>query len=171
MNTDGTGLRLVATAYGSPAWSPDGRSIAATYAGDPATGSDDGIWLLALDATGNVTAEHRLTTGLDSDPNWSPDGTAIVFGRRVSGTVDVYWIDAGGTTAPINLTNSAAQDRDPAWSADGTKIVFVSTRHPEGNADIYAMAPDGSNVIRLTATGAPASSLAPAWKPRAGRRP
>ena len=47
----------------------------------------------------------------------------------------------------------------PAWSPDGRKIAFASQR--SGNYDIYAMDADGSNVERLTDSGA----SSPVWSP------
>ncbi|MCD6508694.1 PD40 domain-containing protein [Candidatus Poribacteria bacterium] len=48
----------------------------------------------------------------------------------------------------VNVTNHAANDGRPAWSPDGGDIAFVSDR--DGNAEIYLMKPNGSNVRRLT---------------------
>ena len=48
----------------------------------------------------------------------------------------------------MRLTNNSAQDEEPAWAPDGRRLAFVSTRG--GNADIYVMNADGSNVAQLT---------------------
>lgn len=50
---------------------------------------------------------------------------------------------------------------EPTPMGGGGRIVFVSER--EGNPDIYVMAPDGTNVTRLTDD--PANDLDPAWSP------
>ena len=47
----------------------------------------------------------------------------------------------------------------PVWSPDGSKIAFVSDR--DGNAEIYTMNADGSNVTRLTWRAA--DDVMPAW--------
>ncbi|RMF06037.1 MAG: hypothetical protein D6768_00010, partial [Chloroflexi bacterium] len=52
-------------------------------------------------------------------------------------------------------------DSFPAWSPDGRTIVFH--REQDGNVDLYAMNPDGSNVRRLT--DAPGPDTLPEWTP------
>ncbi|MBK9055699.1 MAG: PD40 domain-containing protein [Chloroflexi bacterium] len=62
---------------------------------------------------------------------------------------------------PIILTPDTSGDYTPAWSPDGQRIVFVSER--DGNAELYVMNADGSNLIRLTYTAAAEQS--PDWTP------
>ncbi len=47
------------------------------------------------------------------------------------------------------------------------KIAFVSTRGADGNAEIWAMDPDGANQTQLTETAG--DEFHPAWSPRGGR--
>lgn len=65
-------------------------------------------------------AVRRLTGDrLDAvDPQWSPDGTEIVFVGRERGTkreTEIYVIDAAGGTAR-NISRSPGADLAPAWS-------------------------------------------------------
>lgn len=53
------------------------------------------------------------------------------------------------------------KDGSPAWSPDATRIAFYSER--DGNAEIYVMHADGTNVTRLTRTKADEGY--PAWAP------
>ena len=48
-----------------------------------------------------------------------------------------------------------------AWSPDGSRIVFTSSRH--GNAELYVMNADGSNLRRLT--NHPGADTTPTWSP------
>jgi hypothetical protein len=139
INPDGSKLVQVAEGSG-PAWSPDGSRIAFARDGD--------LYVMNSDGTGAV----RLATrgGPWGSPDWSPDGSQIVFARDGSGEV--------------NLTNRGSYNGFPSWSPDGSKIAFVSDLHGNwvaGDADIYVMNTDGSNVERLTYDG----SAAPAWSP------
>jgi Tol biopolymer transport system component len=117
----------------------------------------------------------------DRSPEWSPDGSMIVF---------VSWIpDRGGEIFVMDddgnnvkqLTDNRALDADPAWSPDGKKIAFVSHRDRVSRNDhdyflasltygpsppideIYVMNPDGSNQVRLTDNLA--TEKAPTWSP------
>jgi Tol biopolymer transport system component len=62
----------------------------------------------------------------------------------------------------VNLTNlSWATDLGPTWSPDGGRIAFYSDR--DGDWDIYVMASDGSDVVKLT--GDTSNDQVPAWRP------
>ncbi len=61
----------------------------------------------------------------------------------------------------LTSTQRDWKDGSPAWSPDGTRIAFYSER--DGNAEIYVMHADGSDVTRLTGTSAHEGY--PAWSP------
>ncbi|MCU1467999.1 MAG: exported protein of unknown function [Actinomycetia bacterium] len=89
----------------------------------------------------------RITTDPgDDQPEWSPDGTAIVFNRYVNGRQNVYLMHADG--GAIRRLTTDGSSSGPQWSPDGSRIVFA--RETPGNADIYTMKPDGTDVTRLT---------------------
>ncbi len=71
----------------------------------------------------------------------------------------------GGAAAGSSGATGSERDGSPSWSPDGSKIVFYSERH--GNAEIYVMNADGSDVVRLTDD--PANEGYPAFSPD-GRR-
>ena len=101
----------------SPAWSPDGRSIALA-AGNPAyifgTGyfgnvGTSAIWIVHLGGA----SPTRITTdsALNATPQWSPDGRDLFWISDRDGSRDVYRqrINAGGGAAgtPRRLTTGA----------------------------------------------------------------
>jgi Tol biopolymer transport system component len=67
-----------------------------------------------------------LTTEADNLPDWSPDGSRIVFTRRVD-TVnfDIFTIRPDGTDLR-RLTTSEANDGHAVWTADGKHILWNS---------------------------------------------
>jgi Tol biopolymer transport system component len=101
----------------------------------------------------------RLTSspGRDVYPSLSPDGSFIVFSRRISNEPrDIYLQRVGGENA-INLTSSPSYDTQPTFSPDGERIAFRSDRDGGG---IFVMGATGESVKRLTSFG-----FDPAWSP------
>jgi uncharacterized repeat protein (TIGR01451 family) len=96
----------------------------------------------------------------DFAPQWSPDGTKIVFDATIAGNDDIYVMNADGSGLK-RLTFTAAVDENASWSPDGTHIVFDSNRD-QGFYEIYRMNADGSGVTRLTDVG---SDLMPVYSP------
>jgi TolB protein len=93
--------KLLARGYESPAWSPDGRTIAVVRRG---------VFLVSASG-GNP---RRLTRGDDSEVTWSSDSSLLAF---VRGTIagDIYVVDATGSGLR-NLTRTPRLDeRNPAW--------------------------------------------------------
>lgn len=116
----------------TPAWSPDGQSIAFTRnedLGEYTTFSEDDLFV--MDADGDNA--HQLTPERDGrhagQPTWSPDGRQIAYvqGSSVptlqpSRPGSLFVMDADGGNVR-RLTRGDA-DVDPAWSPDGTEIAY-----------------------------------------------
>jgi tricorn protease len=77
---------------------------------------------------------RRLTTGAgnESNPAFSPDGSAIAFTGEYDGNVDVYTVPAAGGV-PKRLTWHPAPDAVLGWSPDGKRILFSSPRQSHAN--------------------------------------
>jgi hypothetical protein len=161
VNADGTGRRPVSGSpccIVNPAWSPDGRKIAfeQEYIAPDGETINTAIYVMNSDATG-VT---RLTFDddhdgyqFDNEPDWSPDGTKIAFGRETGVNV----ISAGGGI-PLPIAPGGG---GPVWSPDGQKITFV-------RAGIWVMNADGTAQIPLTSDS---TDLYPSWQPLPGSSP
>ncbi|HEX9897500.1 MAG TPA: trypsin-like peptidase domain-containing protein [Dehalococcoidales bacterium] len=153
MDIDGSNQERLTTdgiKIGNYAFSPDGNRIVFNLDEDNiCTVNVDGSWLIPI-----------LSEGRGYEPNWSPDGTKIVFQSWENDTAEIYVMDVDGGNL-IRLTNNSAYDDFPSWSPDGTKIVFVSDR--DGNYEIYVMDADGSNQRRLT--NDPKADTVPSWSP------
>ena len=118
----------------------------------------------------------RLTSNTaDANPNFSPDGQRIAFSRNRFRHHKIHTMAADGSDE-ISITNNIAgpcrdliDDFDPAFSPDGERIAFGSNREDAAgrcfstNFDIYAVAPDGSGVVRLTNNAAFDGD--PDWQP------
>ncbi len=153
MNMDGTHVARVTTPPASakdgdtnPDFSPDGKRLAFVR--------DGAIYIVAIDGSGlrQVTPASLLA----SRPQWSPDGSKILFGNSDTASADVGQnvhvvnVDGSGLVA---LTSETSPDRaaDPTWSPDGSMIGF--TRYRAELADHYVaivvMHADGSKPIEI----------------------
>jgi len=129
----------------SPAWSPDGQSLAYVSEED---GHVD-LGLMRVDGTNRRGIEEP---GHEGSPAFSPDGLSLAFDSDRDGNSEIY-VKRLDTGALRRLTTHPARDWAPAWSPDGARLVFISDRDTRGGADIYGMNADGSGVERLTETG------------------
>ncbi len=125
----------------TPAWSPDGRSVAvdASFAGPRR------IWL--ADARGRNP--QQLTSDVSEAvahvrPRWSPDGRHIVFQRIERTRFSIAAVELA-TRALTTVVDSAWADLQPAWSASGQHVYFSSYR--SGGLNVWR--------VRVAANGAP----------------
>ena len=90
-----------------------------------------------------------LTNADHAYPNWSPDGTQIVFtSDMLDGNHEIYLMNADGSNV-LRLTVDRWDDFSPVWSPDGRSIVFGSIRR-NGKHDVYLMDSDSSNIQNVT---------------------
>ncbi|MDX1435878.1 MAG: DUF5050 domain-containing protein [Anaerolineales bacterium] len=97
----------------------------------------------------NTFGIGRLTIdpAIDTQPDWSPNGTQIVFTSNRSGNNEIYIMNADGTGV-VNHSNNAADDRSPAWSPDGNWIAFSTNR--DGNQEVYKVRTDGTELQNIS---------------------
>jgi Tol biopolymer transport system component len=108
-----------------------------------------------------VPAPARLifSTFPDDNPQYSPDGTRIVFGSNRSWSGEIWVCNSDGSNA-LPLTNLAHSNTGtPRWSPDGRRIAFDSLA--EGNFDIYVVSASGGKPQRITTE--PAEDVCPSW--------
>jgi Tol biopolymer transport system component len=165
VNADGSNpVRLTSVGDNlNPVWSPTSDRIAFTSDRD-----GGGDWeLFAMDGFGGNVVQLTTNSYLDSNPDWSPDGTKIAFQSFDDGADFDIWVLDLARGALTQLTTDPAFDTAPAWSPDGTKLVFQSNR--DGDWEIFTMNADGSSVQQLTHNDA-ADRVAD-WQPLGGGGP
>lgn len=161
-------VKLIREAY-TPAWSPDGEQIA-FYS--PRDGGRD---LYIMDVYSRQIQRLTNNGASNGSPAWSPDGYEIAF---ASDYADAYGIFVMRVDCKDSFEHCAKRltliddywYAAPAWSPDGKSIAFVTTKDTTsafddslGNANIYIMNRDGSNLNRLTEN--PGEDYTPAWSP------
>lgn len=139
----------------TPAYAPDGQSIAATLSvdGDPE--------IYRMDARGRSPVRLTKHRAIDTSPSWSPTGQEIAFTSDRSGAPQVYLMDREGGNLR-RLTFDISYTDSPAWSPKGDRIAFVS--RTGGGFDIYTCRVDGTD-LRLVVSGG--SNENPRWSPDA----
>jgi TolB protein len=149
-DADGMNPRVVMESHEplmSPAWSPDGQSLAYVSFEDRLPT----VYVQML-KTGE---RHRVSAraGVNQAPAWSPDGRklALTLSTR-DGNLDIYTLDLA-TQALTRITDDPGIDTEPQWSNDGQSLYFTSDR--AGGPQIYRVGiQPGDKPRRLTFQGA-----------------
>src|SRR5262252_6818216 len=115
---------------------------------DTSFGHRPQIFTIRPDGTGLRQLTHVTKGHAASSPEFSPDGTRIVF--TIDGQI---WVMNADGSAQHELTDQAGfVNQQPSWSPDGRKIVFshcaVLFGMPEF-CDLDVMNADGSSVKKL----------------------
>ncbi len=73
---------------------------------------------------------NRLTTGVgvETSPQFSPDGSTVAFTGEYDGNVDLYTVPATGGV-PKRITYHPGADQLAGWTPDGKQLLFVSQRN------------------------------------------
>jgi Tol biopolymer transport system component len=106
----------------------------------------------------------------DSFPQWSPDGTEILFHSnrdRIDNQVqfDIYVMNSNGSNVR-RLTDNIDSETGAAWSPDGTQIVY-QRKLTDNSEQLFIMDADGSNQQQITFSTA--DSVYPVWSPDGNR--
>jgi Tol biopolymer transport system component len=132
------------------------------------------IWVTRPDGRGlrRLTASPRERS--DYNPDWSPDGSTVLFERRVltSQGDDLFTVGADGT-ALHQLTGCSEDldcwsDNEGRWSADGKQIAFGRATGPRDQdgptkVAIYVANADGSGIRQLSSPPPGYEDHYPSW--------
>jgi len=178
------------------AWSPDGRQIAFdTNIPSRSTGSAGEIAVMNADGSGFrvICTEATCGQGLD-DPQWSPDGSKLLFSNQ--GVIAFFgigippsgiWVANADGSGIRKLTQRECQpgtpelvgclyDSSAAWSPDGRSIAFsrlaqIVRGHVSPKTSVELMRTDGSDLHPIyTCTGILCNQvMPPIWSPNGSR--
>ena len=173
VRTDGTGRVRLTRDHdaGHPVFSPNGRRI--LFSGRPRKGLHFGVWVMHRDGTHKrllADQAHDPEHGSDAeyfDPDYSPDGSRIVFHRDVCrGGCEQYVLvmrsDGGGIR---NLVG----DRDTVFSPNGYRIAAVQGSCPSDEdctSNIVTFRRNGTDQRPVTPlVDTSTSGRQPSWQP------
>lgn len=101
---------------GSLTWSPDSQEIIYSMAGS--------LWRQRIDSPEAV----QLTDGpgYDYQPDWSPDGRAVIYTSYREDALQLWLLDLGSGRSK-QLTSGKDVNVEPRFSPDGKRLAWVST--------------------------------------------
>jgi Tol biopolymer transport system component len=172
---------------GLPAISADGSLIAYDFSSE----EDPGLGGIYLKPRGGPGAAVRLTVGpkrgFDTNPDFSPDGTQVVFqrvqlnecpekgcgGRGETGFTASIWIVGTDGSDLHKIVAGGQVWGDPHYSPDGSHILIQSYDDGKGRSrglrsNEYTVRPDGSQMTQLT-SGKSEVSFSGDWSPDGSR--
>jgi dipeptidyl aminopeptidase/acylaminoacyl peptidase len=170
----------------SPAWAPDGGSIA--FLSSRGSGADvkSQVWVLPMEGgeAAQLTSSKESVTGFA----WSRDGSKIAFlavdtlpkmdeakiARRDDPQIfednfrlsHVWVIDVASKHATEVVHGGMTVSGSPSWSPDGARIAFQAaptTMLRDSRSDIYVVSLADHSLTRITPK--PEAGSAPAWSP------
>lgn len=158
-------VRRARTADLAPSVSPDGSLIAYFAVPRPANFDPERpppperIHVMGVDGADDRALTPRSQRSID--PDWSPDGTRIVYTQaRLVGRKDVPQnrlmimnADGSGRRA-LTAFGGGVDEINGKWAPDSQSIVFEQLRDRGGRSDIAAISPDGGPVRKILATKA-----------------
>ena len=150
-----------------------------------ATRSSGSIYSIAPDGTGERRVTRPPLGVVDFQPDWSRDGSRIVFQREFRDKPYETWTVRSDGSHPRRVdpgcpegipATQICEENNPAWSPNGRRLAFGwaygKLRQLRGEewievAGIAVMDADGSNVRQITQLKRPTSSedQQPVWSP------
>jgi Tol biopolymer transport system component len=105
-----------------------------------------------FEANPDGTELKRLTTspGYDAEGSYSPDGKQIVFCSQRTGDLQIWTMNADGTSPRQLTTAQGCYNGGPFFSPDARRVIFRSDRKEKDRLQLYVINADGTGERALT---------------------
>jgi serine/threonine protein kinase len=129
------------------------------FVSDRADGKTLQIWSMKISQTaqneiiGVDLNQLTFDSGDKQEPDWSPDGTKLIYAAPGAGATNtqIWLLDITQPgSAPVQLTDLDGNNTDPSWSPDGKQIVFTNFGRYQDVYALYIINADGSNRQRIS---------------------
>jgi hypothetical protein len=127
----------------SPAWSPDGTTIA--FEANQGGVVDIFAYNLKTGEMRNLTQDEFY----DGNPSWSPDGTQVLYNRRIGPYEKIFMVDARDPSRKVQLTFGDSSDLQPSFSRDA-KTVHYTSDAGGGIFNLHSLSLDTGEIRRHT---------------------
>ncbi len=145
-----------------PVWSPDGSRLAFL------SNRGSAYQIMSLYLMDTETEETEMVAGgLRSAPSWSPNGSQIIYSKRIEPNKygyhlnDIYRYDLESKEEK-RLTHGL-RGFDPVWSPDGQSILVVL--NADGSHNLALLDADGQLIRTLTENDDGTQYYQPSWSP------
>ena len=160
--------------YNGAALNPDGSKFALSYPLTTSLSNHDIVIGNTVASATTVNLTNSAASGVSNiSPDFSPDGTKIVFARKASvdsTSYDLYVMNVDGSNLTQVTSTPNFSETYPSWSPDGQSIVFMGI-HSVGHETEAPALQNGEaanyNIYLLTlpATPTPTPTVAPTPTP------
>ncbi|HET8712923.1 MAG TPA: CehA/McbA family metallohydrolase [Gemmatimonadales bacterium] len=132
----------------SPAWSPDGDELVLVSNRGHIHGAG-GVWRMRATPGAPLIELRSEETTWKARPDWSPDGTRIVYSSYLGRQSNQLWLMTSEGGDPFPLTYGDFDATAPRWSRDGTRIAYISNEG--GNTALWVIEIPGGKKTRINA--------------------
>ena len=140
---------------------PDGQSIIyPKYRFGQHQSLQFGIWKLDIESKKKTLLTPHMRANY---PQYSPDGSKIVFVAHENSTTQLYTMNADGSDIkPLTMNEGDTQIITPMWRPDGKAVAFAQS-DPDGLMDLHIMDLATGRVSQITDSHE--GDYAPIWHP------